>query len=183
MALRSIVLADDHRMIRESLKMLIRRRADFRVVGEAADGLELLESLAQGPSPDAVIVDLTMPRMGGLDVIREIRKTDPETRLLVLTVQREEELLCGAFLAGADGYLLKQELAAELFRALDTIFEGRAYVSPMMASEAPDTWMRAFVARRTARGSGTLSSLVHPVILSTLSRKPDRIKSADRITG
>ena len=134
-----IIIADDHRKLREGLKMILGHRPDFLVTGEAADGYELLHLLQQGAAADLLVVDLAMPGLGGIEAIREIRKSDPNVRVLVLTMHQEEELFCQAFLAGADGYLLKDDLSKELFQAIDTVMDAKVYVSPFFAKGLQNT--------------------------------------------
>jgi DNA-binding NarL/FixJ family response regulator len=144
-----IVLADDHVLVREALKVLLTDRDNLEVVGEAGDGLELLSLLRQEPEPDAVIVDISMPRLRGIEAIREIRRVSSSVKLLVFTMHKDEDLLRQAFIAGADGYLLKEDLAKELFIALDAIMEARVYVSPVLAKELKQSWLKVFIERKS----------------------------------
>lgn len=133
MATCRIVLADDHVLVREAVKMLLKERDDFDVTGEADDGFALLHLLGQGPQPDAVIIDISMPRLGGIEAIREIRKISTSIKVLVLTMHKDECYLRQALSAGANGYLLKEDLAKELFIALDAVLGARVYISPVLA--------------------------------------------------
>ncbi len=153
-----VILADDNATLRQNLKMMLAGRDDLAVSGEAENGLELLHLLTRLPVPDIAIVDLRMPRLGGIDAIREIRKTNPDIRLLALTMHKEEGFLCEAFMAGADGYLLKEDMARELLPALDALLAGRCYVSRSFAREAPDTWLNVFIARKAFASPQLLSS-------------------------
>jgi DNA-binding NarL/FixJ family response regulator len=153
-----IVIADDHPLFRCGLKMILAERSAYHVIGEAADGLELLAILKEGEKPDAVIVDMSMPKLRGIEAIREIRRLSLDVRVLVLTMHKEEEFLCQAFLAGADGYLLKEELAKELFIALDTVLQGKAYVSPLLAKELQNSWLSLFITRKETPVREPLSS-------------------------
>ena len=153
-----IIIADDHRLLRDGFKLILLRRPDFLVVGEAGDGIELLHLLKDGNAADILIVDISMPGLGGIEAIRELRKTDPNVRVLVLTMHQEEDLLCQAFLAGADGYLLKEDLTKELFKAIDTILEAKVYVSPFFVKGLQDTWLKVFIATKGASGGEPLSA-------------------------
>ncbi|HPR04495.1 MAG TPA: response regulator transcription factor, partial [Deltaproteobacteria bacterium] len=106
MAKKRIVIAEDHTILREGLKALLSRDPDLEIAGEASDGLEAVRVIAE-LKPDLALMDLSMPRMSGIDAIREIRRSCPETRILVLTVHKNEEYVIASLKAGANGYLLK----------------------------------------------------------------------------
>jgi two-component system, NarL family, response regulator NreC len=142
---RRLVIADDHKLLREGVKLLLSQRPDFEVAAEAEDGLQLLECLQAGCAPDVVILDITMPRMNGLETAREIRKHDSNIRILILTMHRDEEMLWQALMAGVDGYLLKENLASELLPALDSILQSSVYISPLFAGELDHAWLKTFL--------------------------------------
>ena len=121
-----IVLADDHVMLRQGLKRLIETRPDMKVIGEAADGVELLSFLS-ALNAHLVILDISMPNLGGIEAVREIKKKFPLVKVLVLTMHRE--YLHQALAAGADGYLLKEETDRELFFAIENIRQGKTHIS------------------------------------------------------
>ena len=127
-----IMLADDHPLFRQGLKKIIEGVADLEVAGEAGDGLELL-SLLEMESPMMVILDISMPKLRGIEAIREVKKSYPAVKVLVLTMHRE--YLHQALSAGAEGYLLKEDADRELFSAIDKIRQGRSYVSPRLREE------------------------------------------------
>lgn len=127
-----IVLADDHALFRQGLSKIIEGVADLEVAGEAGDGLELL-SLLQTTIPHLVILDISMPRLRGIEAMREFKKSFPEVKVLVLTMHRE--YLHQALSAGAEGYLLKEDADRELFSAIDKIRLGRRYISPRLREE------------------------------------------------
>ena len=127
-----IVLADDHPLFRQGLKKIIEGVADLEVAGEAGDGLELL-SLMEMESPMMVILDISMPKLRGIEAVREVKKRHPEVKVLVLTMYRE--YLHQALSAGAEGYLLKEDADRELFSAIDRIRQGRSYISPRLREE------------------------------------------------
>ena len=153
-----ILIADDHALVREGLKLFIATRPGFEVVGEAGDGLELLDLLKRSPAPDAVILDISMPRLRGLEAIPEIRCIRPKIRVLVLTMHKDSEFLSEAFRAGADGYLLKEDVGKELFDALDAIIKGEIYVSPLLGEELKSAWMKACRGEKRLQGGDVLSS-------------------------
>jgi two-component system, NarL family, response regulator NreC len=130
-----IVLADDHALFRQGLRKIIEGVADLEVAGEAGDGLELL-SLLETTNPDLVILDISMPRLRGIEAMREVKKSFPEVKVLVLTMHRE--YLHQALSAGAEGYLLKEDADRELFSAIDKVRQGRIYISPRLRAELAD---------------------------------------------
>ena len=126
----SIILADDHTALRQNLKNLLAQNKDLEVVGEAVDGIGLLDLLKRAERiPDLVIVDITMPGLGGIETTRRIKESYPDAKVLILTIHREREYVEKAFFAGAEGYLLKDQMSGELFSAIEKIREGKLYVS------------------------------------------------------
>jgi DNA-binding NarL/FixJ family response regulator len=133
-----VLLADDHKVLRQSLKNILAGSGNIEVVGEAADGLELLNLLKMSTlTPDMAIVDITMPNLGGIEATRRIKMTYPEVKVLILTIHKDQEYIDQAFSAGAEGYLLKDDANTELFSAIETIRHGGIYVSPFV-SERPE---------------------------------------------
>jgi DNA-binding NarL/FixJ family response regulator len=129
----TIILADDHAMLREGIRKIIERIEDARISGEANDGLELLELLKKS-SPNLIILDISMPNLRGLEAIREIRKTYPKVKILVLTMHKKKEFLRQALRDGADGFLLKEDAGSELIRAVQTVRKGGKYLSPLLTN-------------------------------------------------
>lgn len=127
-----IVLADDHALFRQGLRKIIDGVADLEVAGEAEDGLQLL-SILQAIVPHLVILDISMPRLRGIEALREVKKRYPAVKVLVLSMHRE--YLHQALSAGAEGYLLKEDADRELFSAIDKIRHGRTYISPRLREE------------------------------------------------
>ena len=124
-----IVLAEDHTILREGLRALLASEEGFEVVGEAEDGrsaVRCVEELA----PDLVLMDVSMPRMTGVEATREIKSRYPETKVLALTVHNTEEYILEMLQAGADGYLLKDSTRAELLMAVKSVLGGKAFLSP-----------------------------------------------------
>lgn len=124
-----VLIADDHTMVRESLVALLEASGRATVVGQAANGLEAL-ALAESLDPDVAIIDISMPGLGGLEVIRRLQLQAPRTRVLVLTMHEDQEYLLHAVRAGATGFLLKDSPAAELVAAVANVGEGRGHFSP-----------------------------------------------------
>lgn len=126
-----IILADDHAVLRTGLAALLNVRSDMTVVGEAADGAELL-TLAEETKPDVILLDLTMPRLGGLDVLPLLRQRVPHARVLILTMHHDEGYLRQALKNGAVGYMLKKAADVELIAAIQAVMRGDVYVHPSM---------------------------------------------------
>jgi len=120
-----IVLADDHVILRQGLKRILEDAADMAVVGEADNGLDLVRLLKRVPC-DLVILDISMPRLRGIEAIPEVRAVQPHVKVLILTMHRELELLNAAMSAGANGYVLKEDADTQLFAAIGKIRKGPA---------------------------------------------------------
>lgn len=130
-----IVLADDHVLVRQGLKVLLEQAKDIEVIGEARDGLELLELLKR-VSPDMVILDIAMPNLRGIEATQEIKTSFPRLKVLMLTMHKDMELLEQALSAGVDGYLVKEDASKELFCSIETIRSGANYISTILTSES-----------------------------------------------
>ena len=138
----NIVLTDDHVMFRLGLRRIIERFSGLQVIGEAGDGLELL-NLLKTQRPDLVVLDISMPGMRGLETIHEMKAIYADVRILILTVHREMEYVTAAISAGANGYLLKEDSDKQLFSAIEKIREGGIYVSPKLADNIARDWSQA----------------------------------------
>ncbi|MFQ5942494.1 MAG: response regulator [Anaerolineales bacterium] len=130
----SVLLADDHPVLRSGLKLLLEQSSDIAVVGEADDGLNAV-SLADQLKPDIVLLDLTMPGLSGLEALVMIGKVSPDSRVLVLTMHDDESYLRRALRAGAAGYILKKAADAELLSAVRAVARGEVYVHSAMTRE------------------------------------------------
>ena len=137
-----VLLVDDHDVVREGLRSLLRRSPDIEVVGEAATAASA-EAEAAGLSPDVVVLDVRLPDGSGVEACRAIRAQRPETRVLMLTSYADDEALFAAILAGAAGYLLKETRAAALLEAIHTAARGGSLLDPAMTQ-------RVFERLRTA---------------------------------
>lgn len=125
----TLLLADDHAVVREGLRSLLAQQADFRVVGEAADGRQAV-ALARELQPDLVLMDIAMPLLNGLDATRQLRKALPATLVLILSAHGDDAFVAAAFEAGAAGFLLKQSTSRELCQAIRQVRQGGTFVSP-----------------------------------------------------
>ncbi|MBP2626736.1 MAG: two component transcriptional regulator, LuxR family [Firmicutes bacterium] len=124
-----IILADDHSVLRVGLKLLLNNEADFAVIGEASDGQEVLSLLRTTPA-NVLIIDLSMPNMGGLECIKEIKSRGYDIKILVLTMYDDEQYIKEAMRSGALGYVEKHALDTELFIAVKTVANGQRYLNP-----------------------------------------------------
>ncbi len=128
-----VLLADDHRIVREGLRALLETSEDIQVVGEASDGREAL-SLAQEVQPDVVVMDLAMPSLNGVDATKRLRAALPETQVVVLSMHATEAHVRPALRAGARGYLLKGAGLSDLLTAVRAVAAGDAFFSPQIAA-------------------------------------------------
>ncbi len=127
-----VLLADDHTLVAEGLKSLL--KDVFDLVGVVHDGHALLES-AEQLRPDVIVTDISMPLLNGLDAVKQIRASRPETRVIILTMHRDTHLAAAAFRAGVSGYLLKVSPGEELVKAIREVAQGRSYVTTLLAKD------------------------------------------------
>ena len=129
-----VLICDDHDLFRHGLRMVLEVEDGIEVVAEAADGEQAVARVEE-LAPDVVLMDVRMPRMGGIEATRVIRQLFPTTRIIVLTVSDEEDDLYGAVKAGANGYLLKEVSIEEVADAVRAVFGGQSLISPSLASK------------------------------------------------
>ena len=127
--------AEDHHVVRQGFKALLEAQSDFRLIGEAADGLTAVE-LVEKHHPNILVLDLMIPRLHGLEVIRRVHKSAPHTRVIVLSMHPDEPYVMEALRNGASGYVLKDSTAAELVQAVRTVMAGRRHLSPALEERA-----------------------------------------------
>lgn len=136
-----VVLADDHRMMREGIRALLEREDDIEVVGEAADGREAV-SLATQLRPDVVVMDVSMPLLNGIEATRQIRRNCPHTRVLTLTVHENEDYVAQLLVAGASGYIIKRAGGDELVNAIRAVHRGEVFLHPSIAQVVIQDYVR-----------------------------------------
>lgn len=139
--LTTIVLADDHRLVREGLRRLLEERPDLRVVGEAATGDEAV-ALATSQHPDMVVMDLAMPGLSGIEATRRIRQSGNGTRVLVLSMYGDRGHVEEVLRAGASGYVLKDAASADLLEAIDAVRAGDSFLSSGVTQQVVDALTR-----------------------------------------
>lgn len=126
-----ILIADDHGLLRAGLRALLEQEADLQIVGEAGDGPETLRKI-EALRPDLVLLDLNMPGIGGIQVLRSIKDRWPQVQVLVITMLEDEGLVAEALESGASGYIIKRAIESELLSALEAIRRGDLYVHPSL---------------------------------------------------
>lgn len=135
----SILIADDHQVVRLGLRTLLEAEPDFKVVGEAKDGLEA-KALVDRLKPAVLVVDMMMPGLNGLEVIRQVGTLSPNTRAIVLSMQANEAYVLEALKHGAAGYILKQSDLNEVVRAVHDVLAGLTYLSPQLSQRAIESY-------------------------------------------
>jgi len=176
MASYRIIVADDHILMRQGLRMMIESQPDLEVVGEAGDGLELLKRL-QTITPDMVLVDVAMPRLRGIEAVREIRSLYPCIRILVVTMHKSRQYIYHAFAAGADGYLLKEDSDSELLLAIQTVRRGKTFLSPLLQQGLPEDL--AFLLRSGGKLESTLLTVREAEVLKLIAEGAPNREVAD----
>ncbi|HZD52736.1 MAG TPA: response regulator transcription factor [Woeseiaceae bacterium] len=136
-----ILVADDHRIVREGIVRILRDSPNYEVVGEAADGIAAVDQAAR-LQPDIVVIDLSMPRLSGLDAVRRINGNQPNVRILVLTVHEDEEYIVPIVKAGASGYLVKDSASSELIAAIERLAHDETSFGPQAARVLAEQYQR-----------------------------------------
>lgn len=136
-----ILLADDHTVMRSGLRVLLEREPGFQVVAEASDGRETVD-MAQAHRPDVAVVDVAMPRLNGIDAVREISAKCPGVGTIILSMHSDEGYVLRALKAGARGYLLKDSPEADLISAIKAVHDGKAFFSPAISKMLAEDYLR-----------------------------------------
>ncbi len=137
----TIVLGEDHQIVRQGLRALLEEEDGIQVIGEAGDGLEVLD-LVEQLEPDILVVDLMMPSLHGLEIIRQARKRSRRTLVVVLSMHADESYVIAALKNGASGYVLKDSSASDLVMALNEVSDGRRFLSPPLSDRAIEVYMK-----------------------------------------
>lgn len=136
-----VLLVDDHPVFRDGLQSLVTSSGDFEVVGEAEDGVTAIR-IAEERQPDLILMDLSLPGMSGIEVMRTIRNRQPAVKILALTVHVDEEYILASFQAGADGYVAKDASRQEILSAIETVLTGKSYLSPGISDQVIRGFLR-----------------------------------------
>jgi len=137
-----ILLADDHNLIRDGMRLLLERQPGFVVVGEAADGRETVEQV-NAHTPDVVVMDIAMPNMNGIEATRRIVDSNPRTGVVILSMHYDESYVIRSLKAGARGYLLKDAVKADLITAIHSVVRGGSFFSPKISRILKEDYMQA----------------------------------------
>ena len=152
---KKILIVEDHTILREGLKSLLSTNPEIEIAGEAGDGREAIW-LVEKLNPDMVLMDLSMPRMDGMQAIREIKRRWPEKRVLALTAHKTEEYVLATLKAGADGYLLKDSTYQEMMTAVRSVLSGKRYLSPGISEKVIEGYLEG---KQTIKVQGVRDNL------------------------
>lgn len=152
---KRIVLAEDHRLLREGLKALLLTEKNLQVVDEAENGLEAVKCVEKH-NPDLILLDLSMPKMSGISVIKELKSRFPKVKILALTIHESDQYVLEAFESGADGYCLKDASRDELLLAIDSVLNGKIYISPGISENVMEGYLDG---KKTLKGSSAWDNI------------------------
>jgi two-component system, NarL family, response regulator NreC len=136
-----ILIADDHGIVRKGLRLQLEQNPDFEVVGEAADGREAVR-MTEELKPNVVVMDIAMPDLNGIQATAQIVKRNPGTGVIILSMHSDESYLTRTLAAGAKGYLLKDSADVDLYRAVQSVGQGKSFFSPTVANKLLEDYMR-----------------------------------------
>ncbi len=151
-----VLIADDHAIVREGLRTILEAQPDIEVVGEATDGEEAVNKTKE-IQPDIVLMDITMPRMNGMEATRQIRQQSPDVKILVLTMHESDEYFFKMLDAGAGGYFIKGGSSSELISALRAIWQGDVFLYPTMAKKLLSDYLQRVRAGQDKENYGGLT--------------------------
>jgi two-component system, NarL family, response regulator NreC len=136
-----ILLADDHVVVRDGLRALVEKQPDMTVVGEAADGRDIVR-LAEEQAPDVIIMDIAMPNMNGIEATRRIVASNPRTAIVILSMHQDESYVLRSLKAGARGYLLKDSVRGDVVEAIRSVAQGRSFLTRKVSRVLQEDYVR-----------------------------------------
>ena len=163
-----ILIADDHELVRRGARALLNARNDWRVVGEAANGREAVEKAIK-LRPDVAVVDISMPELDGVEVVRQIREAVPDAKVLVLTMHESGQMVRHALEAGARGYLLKSDLSDCLTKAVRAIADGKRFLTPRVSEIVLEGFLKTTTEYPQREPTGARISLRETEIIGLLA--------------
>lgn len=168
-----IVLADDHTVMRQGLRLLLERQSDFSIVGEANNGLEAVDIVIR-ENPDVVIMDIGMPLLNGIEAAKRIYEERLKTAIIVLSMHSDEAYVLKALRAGARGYLLKDSAESDLIQAVRAVYAGKAYFSPAVSKVVADDYLRQLQHRSVDDPYGALTDREQELLQLVAELKPTK---------
>jgi DNA-binding NarL/FixJ family response regulator len=154
---KRVVIAEDHQLFREGLRAMFRGREDIEIVAEADDGLEAIGAIRKA-DPDLLLLDLSMPRMSGGSVIKDVRGQFPDLKILVLTVHESDQHVLDTFNGGVNGYCVKDATRDELLNAVDSVMAGKTFISPGIADKVMQGYLSS---RKTLKDRSDWETITH----------------------
>ncbi|WP_114970176.1 response regulator [Rhodoferax ferrireducens] len=170
---QSIFIVEDHTLLRAGLRALLSQDPDLEIVGEADNGRDAIRAIA-ALAPHLVLMDISMPGMNGIEAMRDIKRRNPETRVLVLTIHKTDEYIHESLRAGADGYLLKDATHDELRVAIRSILNGKTYLSPDISGKVIHGYLRTGKADDVSSSWDTLTHREREVLKLVAEGHPNR---------
>jgi len=152
----SIVIADDHAVVREGLRKLLEEQTDMKVLGEATDGLQVVKKV-KSLKPNVAVVDIQMPNLNGLEAVNLIKEAVPETEVVLLSMHKKDAYVHQALVAGAKGYVLKASPASDVLEAIRTVCKGEYYLSSKVNSKVITAFLKSRTEKPAASGYDLLS--------------------------
>jgi len=153
--IKRVFIAEDHGVLREGLRSLLNASGEFKVVGEAEDGAEAIRRIT-ACNPDLVLLDLSMPKMDGISVIKDLKKRYPDIKILVLTMFKTEEYVLEVFHSGAEGYCLKSSSYDELLMGIRSVLSGKRFISPEISENVLEGYLEG---RKTVKEKSSWDTL------------------------
>lgn len=160
----SLILADDHAVVRSGIRMLLEAQSDIEIVGEAESGIEAIQQ-AISLRPTVVLMDIQMPEMNGIEATKEIKKNAPDTAILALTMHEDEQYFFEMLHAGASGYVPKRAAPDELLTAIRTVARGEVFLYPSLASQLVKDYLKQASSGVQPKGYNTLTPRENEVLI------------------